>query len=86
MTITTVTSPPEQGQMVSVRSRTWMVTDVSASTLPPERLQTGLESPQHLLTLPSLNRPAWLEQASDQLERETGPSFLPCPRYWEVLG
>ena len=27
--------PPEQGQMVSVRSRNWMVTDVSPSTLPP---------------------------------------------------
>src|SRR4051794_13470891 len=45
---------PEQGQMVSVRSRNWMVTDVSASTLPPERLLTGLESPQHLLTLASV--------------------------------
>ena len=34
----TTTSPhPEQGQMVSVRSRNWMVTDVSASTLPTER-------------------------------------------------
>src|ERR1700681_1207209 len=53
--VTTTTAPhPEQGQMVSVRSRNWMVTDVSASTLPPERLQTRLESPQHLLTLSSV--------------------------------
>src|SRR6266852_764929 len=51
---TAVTPNPEQGQMVSVRSRNWMVTDVSASTLPPERLQTGLESQQHLLTLSSV--------------------------------
>jgi len=35
-------APPEQGQMVSVRSRNWMVTDVSASTLPPERLPNRL--------------------------------------------
>ncbi len=40
--------------MVSVRSRTWMVTDVSASTLPPERLQAGLEPPQHLISLSSV--------------------------------
>lgn len=55
MTTTTTTSPqPEQGQMVSVRSRNWMVTDISTCTLPPERLQTGLESPQHLITLSSV--------------------------------
>ena len=29
-------SPPEQGQLVSVRSRNWIVTEVAASTLPPE--------------------------------------------------
>src|SRR5947208_11813523 len=52
--MTTTSSHPEQGQMVSVRSRNWMVTEVSPSTLPPERLQTGLESPQHLLTLSSI--------------------------------
>jgi hypothetical protein len=40
--------------MVSVRSRNGMVTDVSASTLPPDRLHAGLESPQHLLTLSSV--------------------------------
>jgi hypothetical protein len=51
---TTTSSHSDQGQMVSVRSRNWMVTDVSASTLPPERLQTGLESPQHLVTLSSV--------------------------------
>ncbi len=55
MTTTTTTSPqPEQGQIVSVRSRNWMVTEVSTSTLLPERLQTGLESPQHLITLSSV--------------------------------
>lgn len=44
-------STPEQGQLVSVRSRNWIVTEVAPSTLPPERLQNGLEAPQHLLTL-----------------------------------
>ena len=55
MTTTTTISPqPEQGQMVSARSRNWMVTDVSTSTLPPERLQTSLESLQHFITLSSV--------------------------------
>jgi hypothetical protein len=49
-----LSNPPEQGQMFSVRSRNWMVTDVSRSTLPLERLQAGLESLQHLLTLSSV--------------------------------
>jgi hypothetical protein len=49
-----ISNPPEQGQMVSVRSRNWMVTDVARSTLPPERLQAGVEPPQHLLTLSSV--------------------------------
>ena len=55
MTTTTTISPqPEQGQMVSARSRNWIVTDVSTSTLPPERLQTSLESLQHFITLSSV--------------------------------
>lgn len=44
-------APPEQGQLVSARSRNWIVTVVAPSTLPPDRLQAGLEAPQHLLTL-----------------------------------
>jgi hypothetical protein len=31
--------PPEQGQIVNVRSRNWMVTDVSTSTLAPPALK-----------------------------------------------
>ena len=47
MTTTTTTSPqPEQGQMVSVRSRNWMVTDVSTSTLLPQ--STGFATPDQL--------------------------------------
>jgi hypothetical protein len=34
-------SPPKQGQIINVRSHNWMVTDVSANTLPPDRLQIG---------------------------------------------
>src|SRR3984893_5121795 len=65
-------SHPEQGQMVSVRSRNWMVTDVSASTLPPERLQAGLESPQHLLTLSSVEDDGLGEELNVIWELEPG--------------
>ena len=67
-----VATLPEQGQMVSVRSRNWMVTDVSASTLPPERLQTGLESPQHLLTLSSVEDDGLGEELNVIWELEPG--------------
>ena len=70
--MTTTTQPPDQGQMVSVRSRNWMVTDVSASTLPPERLQTGLESPQHLVTLSSVEDDGLGEELNVLWELEPG--------------
>ena len=72
MTTTTTSPHPEQGQMVSVRSRNWMVTDVSASTLPPERLQTGLESPQHLVTLSSVEDDGLGEELNVIWELEPG--------------
>jgi hypothetical protein len=50
----TVSSVPEQGQLVSVRSRQWVVTDVRASTLPPPALKPAFGGPQHLLTLASV--------------------------------
>lgn len=71
---------PKEGQMVSVRSRNWMVTDVSTSSLPAERLKTGIELPQHLLSLSSveddglgeemnvISKPAW-----GQSRRESCP-------------
>jgi hypothetical protein len=65
-------SPPEQGQLVSVRSRNWIVTEVAHSTLPPERLQTGLESPQHLLTLSSVEDDGMGEELNVIWELEPG--------------
>jgi SNF2 family DNA or RNA helicase len=66
------TSLPEQGQLVSVRSRNWIVTDVAPSTLPPERLQTGLEAPQNLLTLSSVEDDALGEELNVIWELEPG--------------
>jgi len=47
-------SPPEPGQLVSVRSRQWIVNDVRPSTLPPPALKPAFGGPQHLLTLASV--------------------------------
>src|SRR6266511_2565417 len=49
-----VASPPEQGQLVSVRSRQWIVNDVRPSTLPTVALKPTFSGPQHLLTLASV--------------------------------
>jgi len=92
MTPTTTTLPqPEQGQMVSVRSRNWMVTDVSTSTLPPELLQTGLESPQHLITLSSVEDDGPGEELNVIWELEPGARVvekvaLPEPTGFDFWG
>jgi hypothetical protein len=44
-------SPPEQGQLVSVRARQWIVNGVRPSTLPAPALNPSFRGPQHLLTL-----------------------------------
>ena len=49
----TVNSLPEQGQLVSVRSRKWVVDEVVPSTLPMEGLPS-LNGGQTLLTLSSI--------------------------------
>jgi len=87
MTTTTTTSPqPEQGQMVSVRSRNWMVTDVSTSTLPPERLQTGLESPHHLITLTSVEDDGLGEELNVIWELEPGARVVEKVALPELTG
>ena len=92
MTTTTTTSPqPEHVQMVSVRSRNWMVTEVSTSTLPPERLQTGLELPQHLITLSSVEDDGLGEELNVIWELEPGARVvekvaLPEPTGFDFWG
>jgi hypothetical protein len=50
---TVLVTPPEQGQLVSVRSRNWIVNEVAPSTLPTGGLQ-GISNGQSLLTLSSI--------------------------------
>ena len=46
-------SPPEQGQLVDVRQRRYVVTEVEASTLPASPLKPA-QAVQHLVTLASV--------------------------------
>src|SRR5215831_17896877 len=69
-------SPPKQGQIVNVRSHNWMVTDVSTSTLPPDRLQIGLEPPQHLVTLSSVEDDGLGEELQVIWEIEPGAKTI----------
>jgi hypothetical protein len=45
---------PEQGQLVEVRQRQFVVTAVERNTLLPDTLPNGLEQHQHLISLASV--------------------------------
>ena len=62
---------PEQGQLVSVRSRKWIVNDVAPSTLPTEGLH-GVGNGQTLLTLSSIEDDGLGEELQVVWELEPG--------------
>jgi hypothetical protein len=75
---------PDAGQLVSVRDRRWVVTDVDRSTQPSDVLAGGPRPPEHLITLTSVEddafgdelRVIWeLERATRILDR----AALPVP-------
>jgi hypothetical protein len=69
-------SPPEQGQLVNVRSRQWVVQDVRAGTLPPPALKPTFSGPQHLLTLSSVEDDALGEELQVIWEIEPGAQVI----------
>jgi hypothetical protein len=71
-----VAPPPDQGQLVSVRARNWIVTDVAASLLPADPLHLGVERPQHLLTLASIEDDALGEEIQVIWEIEPGATLV----------
>lgn len=82
---------PEQGQLVSVRSRQWVVTEVAPSATPAGRLQTGVNGRQNLLTLSSVEDDALGEDLSVIWEIEPGARVvekvaLPEPRGFDPPG
>ena len=73
---TTVASPPEEGQLVSVRSMQWVVNDVRPSTLPPPALKPAFSGPQHLLTLSSVEDDGLGEELQVIWEIEPGARVI----------
>jgi hypothetical protein len=69
-------SLPEQGQLVSVRSRQWIVNDVRPSTLPPPALKPTFHGPQHLLTLSSVEDDGLGEELQVIWEIEPGGKVI----------
>ena len=68
-------SSPEQGQLVSVRSRNWIVNEVVPSTLPTSGLQ-GISDPQTLVSLASVEDDGLGEEIQVVWELELGARLI----------
>jgi superfamily II DNA or RNA helicase len=71
-----ITAMPEQGQLVTVRKRHFVVTDVAKSTLPASPLKTAGNGSQHLITLSSVEDDALGEELQVIWEIEPGAKTL----------
>jgi SNF2 family DNA or RNA helicase len=74
--LVTSSSPPEQGQLVSVRQRQFIVSEVARSTLPTTVLQSFPSLSQHLITLSSVEDDALGEELQVIWELEPGASVI----------
>ena len=77
---TVSTSPfpvPEQGQLVTVRQRRYVVTDVRASALPPDLLRSDAGVAHHLLTLTAVEDDALADNLQVIWELEPGARINP---------
>ena len=72
MTIVNPFNVPEQGQLVEVRRRRFIVSEVTKSTLPPAILPGGVERWQHLVSLTSVEDDALGETLEIIWELEPG--------------
>jgi hypothetical protein len=72
MTNTGIVSVPEQGQLVEVRQRRFIVSEVTKSALPPSTLPGGIERLQHLVSLTSVEDDALGEELEVIWELEPG--------------
>ena len=71
-----LTSTPESGQLVSVRSRRWVVGEIRSSTLPPPPLEPVRAEPQHLVSLLSVEDDALGEELQVVWEIEPGAEVI----------
>lgn len=65
-------APPEPGQLVEVRRRQWVVTDVQASAF----RATGDAAPQHMVSLAALDEDSFDESLSAVWELEPGARII----------
>jgi SNF2 family DNA or RNA helicase len=70
------TAAPEQGQLVQVRSRPWVVTDVKPSSLPTPAMKLPVASPQNLLSLSSIEDDGLGEELQVVWEIEPGAKIV----------
>ena len=76
MTTNLASPPPEQGQLVDVRQRQWIVSEVAKSTLTVSPLQTINGKPQHLITLSSVEDDGLGEELQVIWELEPGATAI----------
>jgi SNF2 family DNA or RNA helicase len=69
-------SPPEQGQLVSVRQRQFIVSEVLQSTLSDSLLKSSSQQSQHLITLSSVEDDALGEELQVIWELEPGAHII----------
>src|SRR5262245_22646307 len=74
--MTNMMFPPEQGQLVQVRSRTWVVNYVKPSSLPTPVMMAPTIKPQHLLTLSSIEDDGLGEEVQVVWEVEPGAKII----------
>ena len=67
---------PEQGQLVQVRSRPWVVNEIKASSLPAPAMEMPTSRPQHLLTLASVEDDGLGEELQVVWEIEPGAKVI----------
>src|ERR1700732_3597526 len=72
MATTAISGPPEQGQLVNVRQRQWVVSEVVKSALSEGPLRASGESPQHLVSLSSVEDDGLGEELNVIWELEPG--------------
>ncbi|MCI0391375.1 MAG: DISARM system SNF2-like helicase DrmD [Acidobacteria bacterium] len=74
--VATPSSPPEQGQLVNVRQRRYIVSDVAKSALPAIPIKPLNGYSQHLVTLSSVEDDALGEELQVIWELEPGASII----------
>ena len=73
---TALSPPPEQGQLVSVRERRFIVTDVARGTLPDSPLRPSGNGAQHLVSMSSVEDDALGEELQVFWELEPGAKVI----------